>query len=217
MKALRILIADDHALIRQGLRTILEAQPGWTICAEAENGRQAVKLSAEMTPDVVLLDVSMPELNGLDAIRQIRKAAPAAEVLILTMHESERLASDAFQAGARGCVLKSDGPRQLVAAVEAIAAHRPYFAGKIAGMLLDRWAQPDAGMAGEVGRPRLSPREREVVQLLAEGRTNKEVAVRLGVSPKTADAHRTNIMRRLNIHCVTELVRYAIREKIIEA
>lgn len=215
MKPLRILIVDDHALIRQGLRSMLEAQPGWTICGEAEDGRQAIQLSAELAPDVIVLDVSMPGLNGLDAIRPIREAAPEAEVLLLTMHESERLASDALRAGARGCVLKSDGPRQVIAAVEAVAAHRPYFTGKIAEMLLDRRAHPAA--AGEAWHSRLSLREREVVQLLAEGCTNKEIAARLGLSPKTADAHRTNIMRRLNLHSVAELVRYAIREGIIVA
>ena len=145
------------------------------------------------------------------------EAAPAAEVLILTMHESERLASDALAAGARGCVLKSDGPRQLMAAVETVAAHRPYFAGKFAEMLVERRTRLDADVPSEGWRPRLSAREREVVQLIAEGRTNKEVALRLGISPKTAEAHRTNMMRRLNFHSVAELVRYAIREKIVEA
>ena len=217
MKALRILVVDDHLLIRQGLRSIVEAQPGWSICGEAEDGRQAIELSAELQPDVILLDISMPELNGLDAIRQIRAGAPAAEVLILTMHESERLASDALKAGARGCVLKSDGPRQLVAAVETVAAHRPYCAGKFAEMLVERRSHPAGDDPGDGSRPRLSAREREVVQLIAEGRTNKEVALRLGISPKTAEAHRTNMMRRLNFHSVAELVRYAIREKIIEA
>ena len=212
MKKLRILIADDHPLVRQGLRSVLEAQPGWTVCAEAEDGRNAVKLGLELKPDVFLIDVTMPELNGLDATRQICRERPDAAILILTMHESDQLYMDLQRAGARGCVLKSDSSRQLLAAVEAVATGKLYFTRVV----------PAGVQAPEAPSParlpaRLSAREREIVQLLAEGRSNKEIATMLGIAYKTVDAHRTNVMRRLNMHSVTELVRYAIRERIIQA
>lgn len=214
MKNLKILIADDHALVRRGLRSVLEAQTNWTVCGEAQDGREAVKLAIKLRPDIVLLDVTMPELNGLDATRQICRRLPSTPILILTMHESEELCGEAIQAGASGCVLKSDSPRQLLAAVEEVAAGGKYFtrptghATKSGGQRLD---------GGAPVLPRLSAREREIVQLLAEGHTSKEIAARLGIAFKTVDAHRTNIMRRLNIHAVADLVRYAVRERIIQA
>ena len=214
MKNLRILIADDHALVRQGLRSVLEAQPGWTVCGEAENGRQAVKLGRELKPDIFLLDVTMPELNGLDATKQICRNRPDAAILILTMHESDQLCADAIHAGARGCVLKSDSPRQLLAAVEAVATGKQYFTRLIRDMS-DGHGISATGMAR--APLRLSAREREIVQLLAEGRTNKEIAALLGIAFKTVDAHRTNVMRRLSMHSTAELVRYAVRERIIQA
>ena len=212
MKKLRILIADDHPLVRKGLRSVLEAQPGWTVCAEAEDGRSAVKLGLELKPDVFLIDVTMPVLNGLDATRQIRRERPNAAILILTMHESDQLSEDLIRAGARGCILKSDSPRQLLAAVEAVASGNQYFT---------RLA-PHRAHAGETTtasrtHARLSAREREIVQLLAEGQTNKDIATLLGISYKTVDAHRANIMKRLAIHSVAEVVRYAIRERIVQA
>lgn len=207
MKKLRILIADDHPLVRQGLRSVLEAQPGWSVCGEAENGRSAVKLGLELKPDVFLIDVTMPELNGLDATRQICRERPDAAILILTMHESDQLFADLRRAGARGCILKSDSPRQLLAAVESVASGHQYFT---------RGADGPSQRASEGEASRLSAREREIVQLLAEGRTNKEIATLLGIAYKTVDAHRTNVMRRLRMHSVAELVRYAIRERIIQ-
>jgi DNA-binding NarL/FixJ family response regulator len=212
MKKLRILIADDHPLVRQGLRSVLEAQPGWTVCGEAEDGRSAVKLGLELKPDVFLIDVTMPELNGLDATRQICRDRPDAAILILTMHESDQLYVDVQRAGARGCVLKSDSSRQLLAAVEAVATGKRYFTR----LLPDGAHALDAPSAARLSA-RLSAREREIVQLLAEGRSNKEIATMLGIAYKTVDAHRTNVMRRLSMHSVTELVRYAIRERIIQA
>jgi DNA-binding NarL/FixJ family response regulator len=212
MKNLRILIADDHALVRRGLRSVLEARTGWTVCGEAQNGREAVKLGLKLRPDIFLLDVTMPELNGLDATRQICRALPTASILILTMHESEELCGEAMQAGARGCVLKSDSPRQLLEAVETVAAGRKYFPRPPAPRSVGQRSSGDGA-----GPPRLSAREREIVQLLAEGHTSKEIASRLGIAFKTVDAHRTNIMRRLNVHAVADLVRYAVRERIIQA
>ena len=217
MKPLKIIIADDHEIFRDGLKARLEKHEGWQVCGEAGNGRQAVELARTLQPDVAVLDISMPELNGIEAARQIRKACPQTEVLILTMQESEGLVRDVLAAGVRGFVLKTDTGRLLVAAVEALALHKPFFTGKVSEVVLDGFLDPDRAArasGGEAGR--LSPREREIAQLLAEARTNKEIAAKLGVSVKTIDAHRANIMRKLNLHSVTELVRYAIREKLIE-
>jgi DNA-binding NarL/FixJ family response regulator len=214
MKKLRILVADDHALVRQGLRSVLEAQTGWTVCGQAQDGREAVKLGLKLKPDIFLLDVTMPELNGLDATRQICRNLPGVPILILTMHESEELCEEAVQAGASGCVLKSDSPRELLAAVQAVAAGGKYFTRPTGSG--PRSVGQRFGGAGPMPA-RLSAREREIVQLLAEGHTSKEIASRLGIAFKTVDAHRTNIMRRLNVHAVADLVRYAVRERIIQA
>lgn len=214
MKNLRILIADDHALVRQGLRSVLEAQPGWTVCGEARDGREALKLGLKLRPDIFLLDVTMPELNGLDATRQICRSLPGTPILILTMHESEELCGEAVHAGASGCVLKSDSPRQLLAAIQAVAAGGKYFTRPTGYGVRSGTARLSVD---SVMPPRLSAREREILQLLAEGHTSKEIASQLGIAFKTVDAHRTNIMRRLNVHSVADLVRYAVRERIIQA
>jgi DNA-binding NarL/FixJ family response regulator len=218
MKTTQILIADDHELMRKGLRAVLEDQPGWKVCGEAVNGRQAVELAKQLGPDVIVLDLTMPELNGLEATRQICKAIPKAEVLILTVHESERLVSEVLAAGAHGYILKADTSRLLVSAVESLAKHQPFFTGKVSEVVLSGYLNP-----GEVQKDaansleQLTSREREIVQLLAEGKTNKEVATALGISVKTVDAHRANVMHKLRLHSVTDLVRYAIRNKIIAA
>jgi DNA-binding NarL/FixJ family response regulator len=213
---MRILIADDHELVRKGLRTLLEDQPGWKVCAEALNGRQAVELAKQLEPDVIVLDLTMPELNGVEATRQIRKALPGAEVLILTMHESEQLVSAALAAGARGYILKADTARLLVSAIESLSQHTPFFTGKVSEVVLDGYLQPGGGTKGaDRILAVLTAREREIVQLLAEGKSNKEVAVALGISVKTVDAHRANVMHKLHLHSVTGLVRYAIRNQII--
>jgi DNA-binding NarL/FixJ family response regulator len=218
MKTLQILIADDHELMRKGLRTVLESQPGWKVCGEAVNGRQAVEMAKQLGPDVIVLDVTMPELNGLEATRQIRKAIPQAEILILTMHESEQLVRAVLAAGAHGYILKADTSRLLVSAIESLAQHKPYFTGKVSEVVLSGYLNPGEVATDAEGRlERLTAREREIVQLLVEGRTNKEVGVTLGVSVKTVDAHRANVMHKLDLHTVTELVRYAIRNQIIEA
>ena len=217
MKAMQILIADDHELVRKGLRAVLENQPGWKVCGEAVNGRQAVELAKKLQPDVIVMDVTMPELNGLEATRQIRKALPKAEVLILTIHDSDQLASEALAAGARGYILKDDSPRLLVSAIESLAQHKPFFTGKVSEVVLRGYLNPGKVARGATGPVQhLTAREREIVQLLTEGKTNKEAAVALGVSVKTVDAHRANLMHKLNLHSVTDLVRYAVRNKIIE-
>lgn len=215
---LQILIADDHELVRKGLRTVLENQPGWKVTGEAVNGRQAIELAKQLGPDVIILDVTMPELNGLEATRQILKASPKAEVLILTMHESEKLVTEVLAAGARGYILKADTSRLLVSAVESLARHRVFFTGKVSEVVLRGYLKSGEVKNGAAGRlEHLTAREREIVQLLAEGKTNKEVAVALGVSVKTVDAHRANVMHKLDLHSVTDLVRYAIRNQIITA
>jgi DNA-binding NarL/FixJ family response regulator len=215
---MQIVIADDHELVRKGLRTVLENQPDWKVCGEAVNGRQAVELAKKLQPDVIVMDVTMPELNGLEATRQIRKALPKAEVLILTMHESEQLVREVLAAGAHGYILKADTSRLLVSAIEALAQHKPFFTGSVSEVVLSGYLNPGKVAKGATGPVQhLTAREREIVQLLAEGKTNKEVAVALGVSIKTVDAHRANIMHKLDLHDVTDLVRYAIRNKIIEA
>ena len=218
MSALRIVIADDHELVRKGLRSVLDAQTGWTICGEAVNGREAVELARKIKPDVMVMDVTMPELNGLEATRQILKDRPKTEVLILTVHESEQLVSEVLAAGARGYILKGDTTRLLVAAIESIAQHKPFFTGTASEVVLGGYLRPGQPARKESrALPRLTAREREIVQLLAEGKSNKEVSTALGVSVKTIDAHRANIMHKLNINSVTDLVRYAIRNNIIAA
>ena len=215
---MQILIADDHELVRKGLRILLETQPGWKVCGEAVNGRQAVELAQQLAPDVIVLDVTMPELNGLEATRQIRKAMPAAEILILTMHESEQLVGEVLAAGDHGYILKSDTSRLLVSAIDSLARHKPFFTGKVSEVILSGYLNPGSTPIDAMGPVHhLTAREREIVQLLAEGKTNKEVAVTLGISVKTVDAHRANVMHKLNLRSVTDLVRYAIRNKIIDA
>jgi DNA-binding NarL/FixJ family response regulator len=212
----RILLADDHEIIREGLRSVLETRKDWEIVGEATNGREAVKKVGELKPDVVVMDISMPELNGLEAVRQIVKTVPRTEVLVLTMHDSEDLVRGVLDAGARGYLLKSDASRQLISAIEALRLHKPYLTPRVNEVVL-RGYLGEEPLKGETSGGKLTPREREIVQLLAEGLSSKEVAGTLHISVKTAETHRTNIMRKLDIHSVSELVRYAVRNHIIEA
>ena len=215
MTNLKILIADDHDLVRKGLRMLVEEHPGWTVCAEARSGREAVEKAVQSSPDVVVIDVSMPDLNGLEATRLIRKSCPRAEVLVITHHDSDEVAAAVLDAGARGYVLKSDSDRDLVNAVEALSRHKPFFTSRITELLL---TNRENGVTDQTAsmRNRLTVRELEILQLLAEGKTAKEVASSLGIATKTSDTHRTNIMRKLNLHSIAELVRYAIRNKLVE-
>jgi DNA-binding NarL/FixJ family response regulator len=217
-KPLRILVADDHDILRRGLKQLLTARPGWEICAEARTGREAVSLAEQHKPDIVVMDVSMPDLNGLEAARRIRKELPKTGIIILTLHFSDQLVKDIVESGARAYVMKSDADRDLVNAVEALANHRTFFTARAADMLLNDFSERTAPVQPTAPtRNRLTPREREIVQLLAEGKSSKEVAVVLGISVKTAETHRANIMRKLQLHSVSELVRYAIKNQIIEA
>jgi DNA-binding NarL/FixJ family response regulator len=215
MKTVNILVADDHDIVREGLKTLLQSQPKWKVCDEASTGREAVEKAREHKPDVVVLDFSMPELNGLEATRQIRKILPGTEVLILTMHDSEQLAREILQAGARGYLLKTHAKKQLIPAVAALAEHQPYFDSKVSNLMLDAFLNP-AKAAAETN-DRLTSREREIVQLIAEGRTSKEVAATLGLSAKTVEAHRANIMNKLDIRSTPQLVLYAVRNRIVQA
>jgi len=217
MKALRILVADDHDLMRRGLKSLLESHPGWSICAEAHTGREAVAKAEELKPDIVILDITMPELNGVEAARRILKASPNTEILVLSVHYSDQLIRDILDAGVRGYIVKSDSDRDLVIAVEALANHKPFFTPRATELILSNFNNKGGSSEmPEVIGERLTSREREIVQLLSEGKSSKEVASLLSISVKTAETHRANIMRKLEIHSVSELVRYAVRNQIIE-
>jgi len=217
MKALRILIADDHEVVRRGLRALLEDHEDWEICGEAADGRDAVDKAAHMKPDVVILDIGMPNLNGLDAARQIMRDEPRTMILILTIDESEQVMREVLNAGARGFLLKSDAARDLVAALDSFQRRRTFFTSKLAELVLDGFLNGrDPSAAPKIPRDRLTPREREVVQLLAEGKSTKEVAGVLGLSVKTAETHRSNVMRKLNLHSVSQLVLYAVRNNLVQ-
>jgi DNA-binding NarL/FixJ family response regulator len=216
-KTMRILVADDHDIIRRGLKQLLTSRPGWEICGEAKTGREAVALAEQLKPEIVVLDISMPDLNGLEAARRIHKLFPKTGILVLTLHFSDQLVRDIVDAGARAYIMKSDADRDLVSAVEALANHRTFFTPRAAEMLLNGFSRQNSGAEPQaLPRNRLTSREREIVQLLAEGKSSKEVAVALGISVKTAETHRANIMRKLELHSVSEVVRYAVKNQIIE-
>jgi DNA-binding NarL/FixJ family response regulator len=215
MNTFRILIADDHEIVRQGVRSLLENHPGWEVSGEAKDGREAVERCKALQPDLVLLDIGMPTLNGLDAARQILASCPLTRVLILTMHDSEQVVRDVLAVGARGFLLKSDAGRDLVSAVEALQRHGTFFTSRVAELVLEGYLNPHRAPQ-PLTRNRLTPREREVVQLLAEGKTSKEVAVALNLSVKTTETHRTNIMRKLDLHSVADLTLYAVRNGIVQ-
>jgi DNA-binding NarL/FixJ family response regulator len=219
MKPLRILVADDHDLMRRGIKTLLQTHAGWEICGEAQTGREAVSRTEELKPDIVVLDISMPDLNGIEAARRIRKASPDTEVLILSLHFSDQLIREIVEAGVRGYIVKSDSDRDLIVAVETLAKHKPFFTPRATEVILSNFNNTGGTRVEvpETVQDRLTSREREIVQLLAEGKSSKEVANSLNISVKTAETHRANIMRKLQLHTVSELVRYAVRNQIIEA
>jgi DNA-binding NarL/FixJ family response regulator len=213
--AVRILLADDHEIVRRGLSSLIQEQSGWQVVAEVSDGREVVAKAAELQPDVAILDISMPTLNGLDATKQILKQSPRTKVLVLTVHDSEQLIRDLIKTGVRGYILKADASRDFVTAVHALVSGKTFFTPKVAQLVLDGFIGKNAQPTGE--SQRLSNREREIVQLLAEGKSSKEVATVLSISVKTAETHRANIMRKLEMHSVSELVRYAVRNRIVEA
>jgi DNA-binding NarL/FixJ family response regulator len=209
----RILIADDHEVVRSGLRAVLERQAGFEVVGEAENGQEAVKTAVLTKPDVVVLDYAMPVQNGVEATREIRAKCPRTEVLIFTMHDNEDVVQDVLSAGARGYLLKADANNHLIAAVQALGRHEAYISGKISANLLDALLTRRHGGHRDV----LTPRERAVVQLIAEGQTNKGVCAKLGVSLKTVESHRASAMRKLGLHTTADLVRYAVRNRMVQA
>jgi DNA-binding NarL/FixJ family response regulator len=214
----RILIADDHEVVRRGLATLLQSREGWEICGEAKDGREAVEMARQLKPDVVVLDIGMPNLNGLAATRQLTQQNPQQKVIVLTITDSDQVIREALDAGARGFVLKSDAARDLVSAVEALQRNRMFFTPKVNDMVLagflDKGQSASRGEAPKL--PTLTPRELEVVQLLAEGKSSKEVATALDMSTKTAETHRSNIMRKLGFHSIRDIVVYAIKNEIIQ-
>jgi DNA-binding NarL/FixJ family response regulator len=207
----RILLADDHEIVRKGLRAILAARPDWEICGEASNGREAIDEAKRLLPDLVIMDIGMPGLNGLGATRHIIRDLPGTEVLILTMHQSEQIVWELLDAGARGFVLKSDAGRDLIAATEALLEHKLSLSGKISEIVLRAYLsttpKPDGGT--------LSVREQETLELLAEGKSTKEIAEALHISVKTAETHRSRLMKKLKFRNIAELMRYAVRKGII--
>jgi DNA-binding NarL/FixJ family response regulator len=214
MSDVRILIADDHEIFRRGLAAELAQVPGWLVAGQAANGREAVEMAADTKPDLVVMDLTMPELHGLEAARRIIAADPAARILILTAHESEQLVREVLSAGARGYVLKSDAGRILVAALQELLDGRMFFTSNVARIVVDGYLRNESRDSDTDSA--LSAREREIVQLLAEGNSNKDIARALSISVKTAETHRSNIMRKMGFDSLPELVRYAIRNKIIE-
>ncbi len=211
---IRVLIVDDHEIVRRGMHTILAGDPlSFDVCAEASNGFEAIEKARKLKPDVVVIDVSMPGLNGIEATRMIVKEVPGVEVLVLTMHDSEQLIEELLRAGARGYLLKTDLSRELPVAVDSLYRKRPFFSSEVARKVLDGYLGSSTRTAANVP---LTPAERRVTQFLAEGKSNKEVANFLNISVKTAETHRANIMRKLGLRSMSDLVHYAVRNDIIE-
>lgn len=214
MRPLKLLIADDQEIVRVGVRNLLEAQPGWLVVAEVSDGRQAVEKAETTKPDIVVLDTGMPSLNGLEAARRIIKNFPTIKVLFLTMNDADVLVQEALEIGVRGFVLKTDPAADLLTAVNALRNNQTFFTARIKQIILDGFLKKISGDSSST--PRLTARQRQIVKLLAEGKTTKEVASLLNMSTKTAETHRANVMCRLHCHSVVDLVRYCIRNAIVE-
>ncbi len=210
---------DDHQVVRRGVAGLIgDARSDWEVCGEASTGREAVAAAASLKPDVVVMDISMPDMNGLEATREILKNNPGTEVLILSVHESDQIVHDVLAAGARGYILKQDAGTDLIAALEAVRLHRLFLTTRVSEVVLSGYlGRAAAGTLPDAPFSRLSPREIQIVQLVAESKSNKEVSNILHLSVKTVESHRAHIMEKLGIHSVTELVRYAIRNNIVES
>ena len=215
MNAVRILVADDHGVVRKGLRLILERHDGLEVIGEAADGREAVRLGEELSPDIVIMDVGMPQLNGIDATAQILHRNPRAGVIILSMHSDEGYIVRALSAGAKGYLLKDSAEEDLIQAVRIVAQGRPFFSPRITQTLLDDYVRQLRQKGLQDSYDLLTEREKEVLQLISEGKSNKEVATILGLSVYTVETHRTNLMQKLNLHNTAEIVLYAVRKKII--
>ena len=211
----RVLIADDHGIVRKGLRALLEKSPKISVVGEASDGREAVRLAAELLPDIVIMDIAMPMLNGIDAASQIISRHPETKVIMLSMHSDESYILRSLSAGARGYLLKDSAENDILPAVENVAQGRPYFSPMIASTLLDEYVQTMKKHKIQDSYDLLTDREKEVLQLLAEGKSNKDVATLLGLSPYTVESHRTNLMQKLGLHNTAEIVLYAVRKNIV--
>lgn len=216
-KPYRILIVDDHSIVRRGLRALLASQPGLEVCCEASTGLEAVNLVRKSKPDLVILDLTMPDMNGLDATRAIHEESPDASVLVLSMHFSDELAREILRAGALGYVLKSDAERDLLAAVDHMRHRQPFFTGQLAASMVQTFVD-GVGTQLETGHAAatLTPREVEILQALAEGKSNKQVASALHVSTRTVESHRHHIMRKMGFESFSDLVRFAVRNNLVE-
>jgi DNA-binding NarL/FixJ family response regulator len=215
MNTFRILLAEDHPVFRMGVCSLIRSHQEWEVCGEAADGREAVKKCMQLRPDLLILDICLPNLNGLDAARQILKHNPDQKILVLTNVESEQVIRGCLEAGVRGWVLKSDSADELTAAIEALQQNRSSFSSRVSNLILHGYLKPHSVNPTLVLPARLSGREREVVQLVSEGKTSKEIATLLGVSVKTAETHRSNVMLKLRLHSTVELVMYAIRNEIV--
>jgi DNA-binding NarL/FixJ family response regulator len=213
--SLRVLLADDHTLIRAGLRLVVEQQSDFTVVGEAENGRQAVAMAGSLQPDVVVLDIGMPELNGIEACRQIREARPETEVVMLSMHSDEGYVLRALKAGAKAYLLKDSAEADLARAIRAAGAGKSFFSPAVGKVLLEDYMRKLERTGAEDSYELLSPREREILQLVAEGKSSKDIANLLSLSVYTVETHRARVMQKLNLHNVPELILYAVRKGII--
>jgi DNA-binding NarL/FixJ family response regulator len=217
-KSYRVLVADDHAVVRSGLKQLLETQPGVEVCCEATTGVEAIEHVRKGKPDMVLLDLTMPEMNGIDAARQIREISPNTDILVLSMHYTEEIAREVLRSGARGYMLKSDANAELVTAVNRVRRGEQYLTGLLAATMAENFAQTKANGSEDsaiAGTP-LTPREAEIIQLLAQGKSNKEAAAVLGVSTRTVESHRNHIMHKMEFESFSDMVRFAIRKSLVE-
>src|ERR1700732_4779515 len=221
MNSYRVLVADDHGVVRHGLRVLLESQPGVQVCGEARTGREAIDYVKKEKPDLLILDLTMPDMNGLEVMRAIRKESSSTDVVILTMHFSEEVARELLRCGALGYVLKSDADTELLAALDHARHRQPFFTGRLAISMAQNYVRrpgdtTGSGDDGVLPKSPLTPRESEVVKLLAEGKSNKEVALTLGVSTRTIESHRNHIMHKMNFASFSELIRFALRTNLVE-
>ena len=213
---LRIVVADDHELVRRGIRDLLLEQRDWKVVGEAIGGREAIEIVKKRKPDIAIIDITMPDMDGLEVTRRIREVARETQILILTMHESDQMVRRVLEMGARGYVLKSDMAAHLVQAVKDLARGEISLTPKVSAMVLEGFLKGGESKQPENGHARPTPREVEVIRLLAEGKSNKEIAVELGITLRTVETHRGRIMMKMGLHSLTELIRYAIRDKIIK-
>jgi DNA-binding NarL/FixJ family response regulator len=209
-QGLRILIADDHEVLRAGIRRMIETRPGWEVCGEAGNGHDVVALAENLQPDIIVLDLDMPELPGLEAARRIKKSQPATEIMIFTANVREEMVHDAFEAGVSSYISKTDLGDHLTLAIEALGEHRPYLTDRISKIVMQRYLHPESET------DQLTPRERIVAQLLAEGKSNNKVAELLQLSVRTVETHRATVMRKLKLESFADLVHYAIRAGLVQ-